>query len=271
MTTALHTPGRRAPEESHHCQPYAGYDDADSWHHGVFLADPEFPIPYKRDPWCWSPELGFHRSRTPHIQHRLTGTTGKKFVSNNGMKFLQAVRLGAGWGINTSPNEGEWTEQTWRVFEAVNYAWTGDLEPVAQLGRIVGQLVDGGGQDRLEDDDPKLRGWFRDAVLEFMPHPGLGEWNDVLLRACHGQGERDRAWVRQQIPPEPTHRRQQRRDEPRVHVWEYLTGTAHHNGGMRSISATFRMTDPTEAQAMEWMTATVRHALRWGSAQSVPA
>ncbi|MFE4654741.1 hypothetical protein [Streptomyces sp. NPDC056707] len=30
------------------------------------------------------------------------------------------------------------------------------------------------------------------------------------------------------------------------------------------------MTDPTWAQAMEWMTATVRHALRWGGVLPVP-
>ncbi|MGX1114884.1 hypothetical protein RKD37_000247 [Streptomyces ambofaciens] len=99
------------------------------------------------------------------------------------------------------------------------------------------------------------------------PTPALGDWNDVLLRACHGQGEQDRDWVQQQIPPEPTHRRHRRREEPRVYVWEYLTRTSHHNGGMRSISATFRMTQPTDAQAMEWMIATMRHALRWGSSR----
>ncbi|MCX4967036.1 hypothetical protein OHA98_19905 [Streptomyces sp. NBC_00654] len=50
-----------------------------------------------------------------------------------------------------------------------------------------------------------------------------------------------------------------------------MTGTSHHNGGMRPISATFRMTEPTDEQAMEWMTATMRHALRWGSSRPTPA
>ncbi|MFC8394581.1 hypothetical protein [Streptomyces sp. NPDC057238] len=97
-------------------------------------------------------------------------------------------------------------------------------------------------------------GWYHDGLMadpEFLPHPGLGGWNDVLLRACRGQGEQDRDWVQQQIPPEPTHRRHRRREEPRVHVWEYLTRTSRHNGGMRAISATFRMTEPTDAQAVE--------------------
>ncbi len=41
--------------------------------------------------------------------------------------------------------------------------------------------------------------------------------------------------------------------------------------GMRSISATFRMTEPTDTQAMEWMTATMHHALRWGGSLPTPA
>ncbi|MFF1918199.1 hypothetical protein ACFVYE_43120 [Streptomyces sp. NPDC058239] len=80
-----------------------------------------------------------------------------------------------------------------------------------------------GGQDRIAEDDSLLTGWFRDAILK-CPTPASGEWNDVLLRACHGQGEQDRDWVRQQIPPVPTHHRQLRRKEPRICVWEYLTG-----------------------------------------------
>ncbi len=60
----------------------------------------------------------------------------------------QALRLGAGWGISSEPcDDGHWTEQTWRVFEAVDYRWSGDLEPVARLGQLVGRHVDSGGQD----------------------------------------------------------------------------------------------------------------------------
>ncbi|WP_327424936.1 hypothetical protein OG763_42670 [Streptomyces sp. NBC_01230] len=50
-----------------------------------------------------------------------------------------------------------------------------------------------------------------------------------------------------------------------------MAGTSRHNAGMRSISAAFRMTEPTDAGAMEWMTATMRHALRWGGLPQIPA
>jgi hypothetical protein len=73
-------------------------------------------------------------------------------------------------------------EQTRRVLEAVDYRWSGDLEPVTRLGQLVGRHVDSGGRDRIAADDALLTGWFRDAVLEFLPHPGPGDWNDVLLR-----------------------------------------------------------------------------------------
>ncbi|WP_331759479.1 hypothetical protein [Streptomyces sp. NBC_01579] len=78
--------------------------------------------------------------------------------------------------------------------------------------------------------------------------PDHGELDDLVDVA---RTQQDRGWVRQQLPPEPTHCRQRRRVEPRVYVWEYMTATSRHNGGMRSISATFRMTEPTDAQAME--------------------
>ncbi len=61
-----------------------------------------------------------------------------------------------------------------------------------------GVLVDGGGQDRLSADHSARRGWFRDSVLEFLPHPALGtQWNDVQLRACHGDPDlsQDGAWM----------------------------------------------------------------------------
>lgn len=48
-----------------------------------------------------------------------------------------------------------------------------------------------------------------------------------------------------------------------------MAGTSRHNGGMRSISAAFRMTEPTDARAMEWMT--MHHALRWGGLLPIPA
>jgi hypothetical protein len=59
--------------------------------------------------------------------------------------------LGAGWGTRTEPCHGNWAEQTWRVFKAVYYRWSGDLEPVAHRGRLVGRHVDGGGQERIAE------------------------------------------------------------------------------------------------------------------------
>lgn len=111
------------------------------------------------------------------------------------MQICQALRPGARLGISGEPrDDGHWTEQTWRAFEAVDHLWREDLEPVARLGRLVGRDVDGGGQTRSADNDAVLTGRFRDTVLAFLPHPGLGEGNDVLLRACHGQGSTTVGW-----------------------------------------------------------------------------
>src|SRR5207253_2759977 len=39
----------------HMCQAFTGYP----------AIDPEFPMLYQVNPWCWSPELGFHRGSAP--------------------------------------------------------------------------------------------------------------------------------------------------------------------------------------------------------------
>ena len=57
MTTMLMAPlCRHAPERAHRCQPYCGFDDGNGWHRDGLMVDPEFPLLYKSDPWCWSPQ-----------------------------------------------------------------------------------------------------------------------------------------------------------------------------------------------------------------------
>ncbi|MFJ4681648.1 hypothetical protein [Kitasatospora sp. NPDC088783] len=89
----------------------------------------------------------------------------------------QAVRLGAGWGTcdGDGPDPTRWKEQTWRVIVAVDYRRSGDLEPAAHLGQLIGTLVDGDGQQRIGNDDALLRGWFRDSTRAFLPHPAIGD------------------------------------------------------------------------------------------------
>lgn len=235
----------------HRCQPFTGYDP--------HLDDPQFRLAYQRNPWCWSEELGFHRAQAPHVPLVAVGITGQSFVGAGGMDFWQALRLGAGWGTSIHPQDGvEMTEQTSRVFEVVDRAWEGDLEPVARLGRLAGRVVAGGAQDRIEEDDVLLQGWFRDAVAAFLPAPHLSSgWNAVLGRAVRGRHSLgDTAWVEGQVPANGW--------DDRVQVWRYLTGAAAHNGGMRSICAVYRGASPSQDEAMAWMMLTLRHALRWG-------
>ncbi len=256
--------GRYPAYRGHTCQPYSGWDGR-RWASDGLEDEPEFRRAYKTNPWCWAPELGFHRTRTPHIPQRLTGLTNGKFVGQKGINMWQAVRLGAGWGTSTEPCRGRWTEQVWRVMVAVNYQWSGDLEPVAHLGQLLGALVDGGGQQHLDNDNTARRGWFRDCVLEFLPHPALSaEWNDVLLRACHGEAdlERDGTWVRTQQPPAPRQPLEQPW-EPRIDLWNNLTAWAP-DGGMRIVCEVYKLTQPSPEEAMGWMATAVRHALRWG-------
>lgn len=179
---------RHASERGHRCQPYRGFDDGNGWYPDGFMADPEFPLRYKRDPWCWSPELGFPRSRTPNVPHRLTGLTGRKFVSNKGLQMWQALRLGAGWGISSEPcDDGHWPN---RPGGSSKPSAAGGAETWSRSPGSAGwsAATSTAAARRIADDDAFLTGWFRDAILEFLPHPGLGEWNDVLLRACHGPG-----------------------------------------------------------------------------------
>ncbi|RAJ32832.1 hypothetical protein K353_05830 [Kitasatospora sp. SolWspMP-SS2h] len=250
--------GRYPAYRGHICQPYTGHEDFP--HAEDLVDDPDFRLTFKRNPWCWSPEPGFHRTRTPHISQRLTGLTNGKFVGPSGLNMRQAVRLRAGWGTcdGGGPDPARGKEQTWRVMVAVDYRWGGDLEPVAYLGQLIGILVDGGGQQRIGDDDALLRGGFRDSTRTFLPHPIIGdEWNAVLLRVCERRAdlERDGAWVRAQVPvPVPRRRGEPERWEYRVDLWNNLVGVAAHPGGMRIVSEVYELTQPAPEQAVVWMT-----------------
>ncbi|MFB8242869.1 hypothetical protein ACFC58_40675 [Kitasatospora purpeofusca] len=124
-TASLPAARRRGPDgrfpayRGHTCQLYTGHED--SPYDDDLVDDPDFRLTFKRNPWCWSPELGFHRARTPHVPERLAGLTNGKFVGPAGVNMWQAVRLGAGWGTTDGGgfDPADWTEQTWRVMVAV--------------------------------------------------------------------------------------------------------------------------------------------------------
>lgn len=172
------------PYDDHECQPFTGARGP----------DPALPVMYQRDPWCWTPTLGFHRAsqplrRVPVSLHRGT----KKHVHGNALSRTQLVRLGAGAGLsNGGPplfpeNVGRLVEVS--DGEVTPYArgwldYPDAAESFARLGADLRHMVDTGAADFLAKTPGAARRWVHDALHPLVyAHPALQPWRDRLIRA----------------------------------------------------------------------------------------
>lgn len=62
-----------------------------------------FPKKYVEDPWCWSPETGFHRMSRPDAERFPRLSLAMRQVTGNAISPEQAFRLGLGAGTGTGP------------------------------------------------------------------------------------------------------------------------------------------------------------------------
>ena len=62
-----------------------------------------FPKKYVEDPWCWSPETGFHRTSRPDTERFPRLSLATRQVTGNAISPEQAFRLGLGTGTGTGP------------------------------------------------------------------------------------------------------------------------------------------------------------------------
>lgn len=98
--------------------------------------DPNFANIYRKNPWCWSEDLGFHRSKKPSQRLYPELSKGSKFVSPTKIQAQQAVRLGAGAGTSNHGGARDVLgESLARVIEIAQIpAYKGDPELWARYG-----------------------------------------------------------------------------------------------------------------------------------------
>lgn len=175
------------PYEDHVCQPFAG----------VRGPDIALPETYQRDPWCWSPTLGLHRSSQP--LRRFTGALHRgprKQVHGAALSRGQLVRLGAGAGLS---NGGSLPvpENVWRLVEVSDgtnglYAkgwldYPDAAESFARLGADMRHMTDTGAAGFLENTPEAARQWIGDALFPLVQnHPKLGPSRSLLWKAMGG-------------------------------------------------------------------------------------
>jgi hypothetical protein len=169
----------KAPRTARHrCQSFAG----------IRGDDPDFPPIYQRDPWCWSPEIGFHRSSRPDQPVTVRVTHRQRVVTKHAMRTWQAFRLGLGVGTSNSVSSTPASDVLTRPLEACG-TWSGDLEPIAWYGYRCRDLT------YVNDDEPARRAIYGAALRFFLPG-GFGHWDEVLTRAADGShSEADVSWA----------------------------------------------------------------------------
>lgn len=92
-----------------------------------------FPKKYVEDPWCWSPETGFHRMSRPGTERFPRLSLAMRQVTGNAISPEQAFRLGLGTGTGTGPvSVPQYTLELLRLAGKPGYA--GDPDLWARLG-----------------------------------------------------------------------------------------------------------------------------------------
>lgn len=69
-------------------------------------SDTQFPHKYVLDPWCWTPDGGFHRSSDPESERFPRLSKGARLVSADAIDAAQAFRLGMGVGTGITSLTG---------------------------------------------------------------------------------------------------------------------------------------------------------------------
>lgn len=133
---------------------------------GPAAGDPRFPKKYLDDPWCWSEELGFHRTSAPGLERFLLLAKDVRQVSERRISATQAVLLGAGAGTSrlADPKEvlGETLGQVLQAAHPVYYR--GDPQVWARYGQAAR------GRQWLDEDPPARRRLARELLAAI---PGM--------------------------------------------------------------------------------------------------
>lgn len=258
------------PYEDHVCQQFTGARGPD-------IALPEM---YQRDPWCWTPTLGFHRSSQPLRRIAVGLHRGpKKEVHGAALSRTQLVRLGAGSGLS---NAGGWPfpENVGRLVEVSDGANTmyakgwldypDAAESFARLGADLRHMTDTGAADFLANTPEAARTWIGDALfpLVHQGHPALYPSRDLLWKAMDG-------------PLRPEVLAEIGRTEETAHksraMWEARKGdqwlaynaaglvrianSADPFGAVRVMCRLVALTEPTPAETVQWWRGVVGNAV----------
>ncbi len=240
----------------HRCQPFSG----------IKTQDPDFPMTYQRDSWCWSPDLGFHRESAPAVRlYPGISPRGSQLVDAGNVHPYQAFVLGIGSGTSNTPRTAPVSEMLARLWEASAgpgwETWKGSAGALAELGRQLRRLADNGTQERLSDNDTGRREWFRVATEPFATSPRLGPWAARLTAGLAGQltarqlakyaAEGD-AGYQGGAPDGTDAERVKWRDYACSQALANITGERPHHGGMRSTCRAFLLTGPEPRQVVKW-------------------
>ncbi|MEV0379507.1 hypothetical protein [Nonomuraea sp. NPDC050643] len=240
--------------DAHVCQPFVG----------IRGDDPGFPLKYQRDPWCWAPELGFHRASRPRLSVRLRVAPGSRFVGPDFINVYQALCLGSGLGTsNIGDAPAEFVHRFCELHTRTTFT---DAGPFAQFAHACR------GYDDLQPDQQTAfhRAVFHQAYRLMSPLPAdvLGPWKRLFdrLLADKPLAAKDEQWAAEcassayrRAAKNPGRRRgrwyldpDDERDVACGRVLDALSN-ARHGGNSRGLARLFSLAEPTEQQAARWL------------------